>query len=205
MTSAFSALLCVLCVSSVEVVALAAEDSQARTASATPIRDSIDRVVARVLAEENSPCRKADEDGIPCFPITIETAGTVGPTVSVRDSLREIGSDNRPGPNRPPTVKEAAPYRPGPASAVGSVGFDPGCAGKAALKWLKGQNDTYYLYRVRGRGAVRILMYDHPADPSSFQGEVELLGRIDGECGAVAAYRHAEQEASSPPPDSDPK
>jgi hypothetical protein len=85
------------------------------------------------------------------------------------------------------------------------VGFDPGCAGKAALKWLKRQNDTYYLYRVRERGAERVVMYDHPAEPSSFQGEVELLGRIEGECAALAAYRRAEQETSSSPPASDPR
>jgi hypothetical protein len=185
----------------------AADDAPAKTRIVAPIRESIDRVVVRVLAEEKTPCRKADEDGIPCFPVTIETAGTVGPTVSVRDSLREIGSDKRPSPNRPPTVAESVRYRPGPASAVGSVGFDPGCAGKAALKWLKGQNDTYYLYGVRDRGVERVLMYDHPAEPSSFQGEVELLGRIEGECEALAAYRHAERETAAmpAPPASDPK
>ena len=187
--------------------AAAAIAGDAPVRSATPIRDSIDRVVARVFAEENEPCRRANEDGIPCFPVTIETAKTVKPTVSVRDSLREIDSDKHPSPNRPPTVKESAPFRHGPASAVGGVGFDPGCAGKAALKWLKGRNDTYYLYRVREPRGARIVMYDSPADPSSFQGDVELLGRLDGECEALAAYRAAERQAFPPAgtPAADPK
>src|SRR5262249_33587817 len=186
--------------------AAAADETPAKTPSATSIRDSIDRVVVRVLAEESTPCHKADEEGIPCFPITIETAGTVGPTVSVQDSLNEIGGDKRPSPNRPPTVAESAHHRPGPASAVGSGGFDAGGPGEAALNGLKGKNDPYSFYGGGAGGKERVLLYAPPAELSSFQGEVELLGRFGGKCEALAAYRHAEQEATATAaPASDPK
>jgi len=170
-----------------------------------PVSDSVDRVVARVLEEQKTPCQKATQEGVPCFPVVTEVSG---PTISVRDILRDLGSEKGPTPDRPPTRDEMKPFRPGPAALVVPLfGFDPGCAAKAALKRLKGKNDTYYLYRVRNQLGEQVLMYDHSVESGHFQGDVEFLGRIDGECEAVAAYRRAERKTSSspPPPSTDPK
>jgi hypothetical protein len=170
-----------------------------------PVSDSVDRVVARVLEEQKTPCEKAKQDGIPCFPVSREVSG---PTISVRDILRDLGSEKGPAPDRPPTREEMSPFRPGPAALVAPLfGFDPGCAGKAAIKRLKGRNDAYYLYRVRNQLGEQVLMYDHSVEPGHFQGDVEFLGRIDGECEAVAAYRRADRQISSspPPPSTDPE
>ena len=107
----------------------------------------------------------------------------------------------KPAPGGAPTVAEMGPYRPGPESTVAPlVRFDPGCVGKSFLKSLKGKNDTYYLYRLRDRQGDRVEMTDHKLDVATFQGEIEFLGRFDGECDAVAAYRREQARLVPPAP-----
>jgi hypothetical protein len=187
------------------VSAASGDEPPPTTLPPRPVSDSVDRVVARVLEEQKTPCQKANLDGVPCFPVATEV---FGPTISVRDILRDLGGEKGPAPDRPPTQDEMRPFRPGPAALVVPLfGFDPGCAGKSALKRLTGKNDTYYLYRVRNQLGEQVLMYDHSVEPGRFQGDLEFLGRVDGECEAVAAYRRAERKVSSapPPPSTDPK
>jgi hypothetical protein len=78
--------------------------------------------------------------------------------------------------------------------------FDPGCVGKSALKKLKGKNDVYYLYRIRDVHGVRVALYDRRLEATTFQGDLEFLGRFDGECDALGAYRQ-EQRKLEPRPD----
>jgi len=81
-------------------------------------------------------------------------------------------------------------------------GFDPGCVGKSLLKHIKGKNDTYYLYRMRDVRGEHTALYDHRVDAATFQGDLEFLGRFDGECQALAAYRHeAQKSPAGPQPD----
>jgi hypothetical protein len=153
--------------------------------SATPIRDSVERVVARMEEQRTDPCLRAIEEGRPCFPVTTTISG---PTYSVREGLREALASPAPPPR-----DEMGPYRPGPKSTVVPlVSFDPGCLGKSIFKKLKGRNDTYYLYRLRDPLGERVELYDRRLEASTFQGEIEQLGKFDGECDAIAAYRRAQ-------------
>jgi hypothetical protein len=174
--------------------------SPSPAASAPPrsIRDSIDPVVDRLEAERKDPCLKARREGVPCFPSQTETRG---PTASVREGLGlPDRSDKKPSPDRPPTVEEMGPYRPTPTKPAVSVTIDPGCVGKSILKGLRGKNDTYYLYRLRDVNGERVVLYDHRIDPLRFQGEVEFLGKFDGECDALAAYERERRRSPSPAP-----
>ena len=163
--------------------------------SPPPILESVERVVERLEAKRTSPCVEATQQGRPCFPAS---TGLPGPTASVRESLGLLGPKDAWSPDRPPTVAEMGPFRPGPPRAqipnAVSVSFDPGCAAKAALKKIKGKNDTYYLYRVRDPHGERVALYDHRLDAATFQGDLEFLGQFEGECAAIAALRHAEQK-----------
>src|SRR5258706_13812769 len=99
----------------------------------------------------------------------------------------------KPAPGGAPTVAEMAPYRPGPKIPPGSgLSFDPGCLVKGLMKSLKGKNDTYYLYRVRDTHGERVALYDRRLDAENFQGELAFLGKFEGECDALAAFRHEE-------------
>jgi hypothetical protein len=166
------------------------------TIPSRPLRDSVERVVGKVEEDRKAPCRKV-ADGVPCFSTSIE----VGPpevTTSVRDSLRDLGP---PGRASAPTIEEMKAFRPGPLSQVFPlVSFDPGCVGKSALKWLKGRNDTYYLYRVRDVRGERVALYDHRLEAATFQGSLEFLGKFDGECEALAAYRREDRKTGTPQP-----
>jgi hypothetical protein len=171
---------------------VAADDPPPTTLPPRPISDSIERVVRRLEEERKEACRRATEAGVPCFPVSTEATK---PEVSVRDSLRDLGPPSKPSPNRPPTLDELKGYRPGPvAEVVPLVTFDPGCVGKSALKRLKGKNDTYYLYRVRDVHGERVALYDRRLDAATFQGALEFLGRFEGECAAVAAFRREERK-----------
>lgn len=166
------------------------------TLAARPIRDSIERVIEKHEQEQKDPCRKAVQEGVPCFPVTNES---LGPGASVRDSLRHIASDGRPAPGRPPTLDEMKPFRPGSATqAVPLVSFDPVCAAKAAWKQLRGKNDVYYLYRIRDARGERVALYDHRVDALRFQGELAFLGRYEGECEARAAHAREARKLSLP-------
>jgi len=166
--------------------------------SPRPISDSIDRVVKRLEQERKDPCLQAKEKGQPCFPVEI-----VEPGISVRDSLRTPPTrddSQAPSPNRPPSKAEMAPYRRGRvAPIVGIFSFDPGCALKVTVKNLKGKNDVYYLYRERDIHGERVALYDHRLDASTFQGELEFLGKFEGECNALAAYQKEQRKKLSQP------
>lgn len=172
--------------------AVAADDPPPTTLSPRPLTDSIERVVRRLEEERKEACRRAVEAGVSCFPVSTEATK---PEVSVRDSLRDLGPASKPSPSRPPTLEEMKAFRPGPAGeVVPLVAFDPGCVGKSLLKRLTGKNDTYYLYRVRDVHGERVALYDRRLDASTFQGALEFLGRFDGECEAMAAYRREDRK-----------
>lgn len=171
---------------------LGADDPPPTTLPPRPINDSIERVVRRLEEERKEACRKATEAGVPCFPVSTEVAK---PDVSVRDSLRDLGPASKPSPNRPPTLEEMRGYRPGPEGLVVPFAtFDPGCAARSAIKRLKGKNDVYYLYRVHDAHGPRVALYDRRLDAATFQGALEFLGRFEGVCAAVAAFRREERK-----------
>ena len=176
----------------------ASEDPPPTTLPPRPISDSIERVVERLEKEREDPCRKTVAEGKPCFPVSTSVRG---PEASVRESLGVLLPGTAPSPDRPPTKDGLAPYRPGPVGPVISgVTLDPGCVAKSALKKLKGKNDVYYLYRIRDVHGVRVALYDRRVDATTFQGNLEFLGKFDGECDALAAYRQ-EQRKLEPRPD----
>ena len=72
------------------------------------------------------------------------------------------------------------------------------CIGKSALKKLKGKNDTYYLYRLRDVHGERVVLFDHRLDASRFQGDIAFLGKFDGECEALVAYRREQRRTGAP-------
>lgn len=153
------------------------------------VMEMAEQVIDALEAVAEDPCRKAQEEGLPCFPAT--STAVQGPRVSVRESLGLKLPEEQWSPGRPPTEKELKTFRPGPqGEVVNLVAFDPGCVGKSALKSLKGRSDTYWVYRLRDAQGERLALLDRPLDAAHFQGHVEQVGRFDGECEAVAAYRH---------------
>lgn len=170
--------------------------SPAASPAARPVSESVDRVVNRIEDAREDPCKKAAQEGRPCFPVSTTVRGE---EFSVRKSLGLPDPEkSKPPPGGAPTVAEMGPYRPGPrAIPVPLVKFDPGCVAKALLKSLKGKNDTYYLYRVRDTQGERVALYDRKLEAETFQGELAFLGRFDGECDAIAACRH--EELKHPP------
>jgi hypothetical protein len=178
-----------------------AEDPVTTTLPARPISSSIERVVERMEQQRKQPCAQAWAEGVPCFPVSTDL---YGPVFSVRDSLRDLGAKDGASPNRPPTIREMSPFRPGSQTpSVPMASFDPGCVAKSALKALKGRNDVYYLYRVRDAQGERIVLHDYRLAPASIQGDFELLGKFEGECEALAAYRRdarlSKAKVHSPP------
>jgi hypothetical protein len=163
------------------------------------VSDSVDRVVKRMEDDRADPCGKAATEGRPCFPVETRIKGE---EYSVRKSLGlpDLQKD-KPAAGTPPTLTEMSPYRPGPSAIpLYFYTFDPGCVAKGILKSLKGKNDTYYLYRVRDIHGERVELYDRRLEAETFQGELAFLGKFDGECDALAAYRH--EVAKLPPPPS---
>jgi hypothetical protein len=150
------------------------------------VRASVDPVVERMEKERTDPCWKSKEEGRPCFPITVIR----GPEYSVRGSLGITGDKMKPAPGTPPTTTEMSEYRPGSQTPIAGFSFDPGCVGKSILKSLKGKNDVYYLYVVSDAHGPRAELYDRKLDPATFQGLLTFVGRFEGECEAVAAWRH---------------
>jgi hypothetical protein len=173
----------------------AADDAPPAARPSRPIGESADRLVRKLDDDRKAPCGKATE-GVPCFPVSIERSGPEW-TISVRDSLDDLGPSGKTSPNRPPTKEEMRAFRPGSAGLVIPFAtFDPGCVGKSALKRLKGKNDTYYLYRVRDVQGERVALYAHRLEAATFQGSLEFLGRFEGECKALSAYKHEERKTS---------
>jgi hypothetical protein len=173
-----------------------AEEPPAPSPSARPISASVERLLKRLEEEEKPPCHRALSDKVPCFPVEVDTRA---PEYSVAKSLQEFVPDGSPSPSRPPTRAELAPKRPGYVGPTTATFFsvDPTCLAKSALKKLKGKNDAYYLYRLRDRTGERPVLTDRPLDAAAYAAHpdlrYELIGKFDGECEAIAAYRQAER------------
>jgi hypothetical protein len=159
-----------------------------------PIRESVDRAVARVI-EEYSPCGPAGEKRVPCFPVLVELEA---PEYSVKDSLRKLELDDRPMPG-PPTPAELNRFSANPLPVSGTVGFDPICKTKQLVQKIFGKGRTYYVYRVWDHTGERAVLREHPLDPAEFAGAPEFhyesLGRFGDECEAIKAYRKATHDA----------
>jgi hypothetical protein len=162
--------------------------SPAASPTGRPVSESVDRVVSRMEDAREDPCKSAAQEGKPCFPVSTAVRGE---EYSVRKSLGAPDLEkSKPAPGGAPTVAEMGPYRPGlEAIPLNAFSFDPGCVGKRILKSLKGKNDTYYLYRIRDIHGERVALYDRKLEAETFQGELAFLGKFDGECDALAAYR----------------
>ena len=146
----------------------------------------------RIEKERADPCLRAREEGRPCFPVTTTRKG---PDASVREEfLRPDPLPGKPAPGAP-TRDDLGPYRPGrPANTpLAQVTIDPGCVGRSLLKGLRGKNDTYHVYVIRDPRGERVAMYDRRLEAKTFQGDLEYVGRFDGECEAIAAVKAEEQ------------
>jgi len=166
-----------------------------------PIRDSIDRAVDAVVAAHLKPCGRAARLGVPCFPVSVEQEG---PRFSVAEALRRYRGRGSPAPG-PPTVAEIQDQMSGaPLSASGGVSFDPVCTARNLVRKLSGSNTTFYLYRMRDERGERPLLTDRELDPKAYavnpDVHYEYLGKFDGECAAVAAWRQALRKATEPAP-----
>jgi hypothetical protein len=173
-----------------------ADEPPPNPAPSRPLREAAARLVQKLEEDKKAPCRKVAKE-VPCFPVSTEQSRPEW-TVSVRDSIGDLGPAGKPSPNRPPTLDEMKAFRPGPAALlIPVVRFDPVCTGKSVLKRFRGKNDTYYLYRVRDIRGERVALYGHRLEAATFQGAVEFIGRFDGECEALAAYRHESNDQGS--------
>jgi hypothetical protein len=167
-----------------------------------PIHDSMDRVIDAVVEAHMQPCDVARQQGVPCFPVSVEREG---PRFSVAEALRRYRADGRPAPGVPTVAEIQRQMSGAPQSASGGVGFDPVCTAKNLVKKLSGGNTTFYLYRMWDeRGEERPLLTDREIDPKSFAANpavhYDFLGKFDGECAAVAAWRQALRKATEPKP-----
>lgn len=147
------------------------------------IAASVDRVVGEIEEARLAPCRLSAEAGTPCFSASVEAKA---PVYSVASYLRELHF-GKSGHS---------------ATGQGGITIDPVCSVKHVLKKLKKKNDTYYLYRVWDRSGEHAVMRERPFDPAVFQGipefHFELLGKVDGECAAVASFARADHLGSRP-------
>lgn len=166
------------------VAAASAEDAPSQTQPEQPIRSSIDRIAKEMQEERDAPCRKALEEGKPCFGALVEARA---PEYSVKASLENFVAEER---------RRRQPRPSG--SGVAIISFDPVCVGKSAVKAIKGKNDTYYLYWMRDQSGERPSLWEHPVDPATHPiaagVSYELIAKFDGECEAIAAFRRAERE-----------
>jgi hypothetical protein len=164
-----------------------------------PIRDSIDRVLDAVVLARLKPCDVALKQGVPCFPVSVEQEG---PRFSVAEALRRYRGTGSPAPGVP-TVAEIQDQMSGaPLSASGGVGFDPVCTVKKLFG--KKAGTTFYLYRTWDARGERPMLTERPLDPKAYalnpEFHYEYIGKFDGECAAVAAWRKALRRATEPEP-----
>ena len=72
------------------------------------------------------------------------------------------------------------------------------------MKKLSGKNTTFHLYRIWDARGEHPLLTDQVLDPKAYAANLdfhyEYLGKFDGECEAVAAWRKALREATEPKP-----
>jgi hypothetical protein len=168
-------------------------DEPSPTPSPTPspsILASVQRAVDQLGWKP--ACQAAEHDGVPCFPSDVERAGE---RYSVAESLNHIDTDG-PRPPGPPTGPEMLARlqwnAPGRVTLPFFV-FDPFCTGRSVAKWLKGKNDTYYVYRMVDAFGPRAAMYEKPIAPETYSQapavSYERIGEYKGECDALTAYR----------------
>jgi hypothetical protein len=164
-----------------------------------PIHDSVDRVVDAVVLAHLKPCSRADRLGVPCFPVSTEQEG---PRFSVAEALRRYRGVGSPAPGAPTVAETQHVLSGAPLSASGGIGFDPGCVAKKLFGKLSGK--SFHLYRVWDARGERPLLTDQPLDPKAYAANPEVhyeyLGKFDGECEAVAAWRKVLREATEPKP-----
>jgi hypothetical protein len=141
-----------------------------------------------VLTEHGQPCLPAQKEGLPCFPAQVEA--TPAPEESVAEALRRY-KDDRPTNARLTLSPNGTP--------IVGVSFDPFCAARSLVKAVRGKNDTYYLYRMWNHEGEHAVLRDRPIEMGMYgavpDAVYEFLGRISGECEAVAAWRKANREA----------
>jgi hypothetical protein len=162
------------------------------------IVESVDSAVDAFIRERMGPCRTSkSEDGVPCFPVTVERKWQY----SVADSLSHLEFDQQQSPGRPPTLAEMKAYRPGSESASGGVTFDPVCKTRQLFKMIAGTNRTYYLYRIWDADGERVSLRDRPLEAETFDSSPRFryvpLGSFTDECEAVAAWRKALRETAA--------
>ena len=169
----------------------------------TPIRDSVDRVIDRVVLAHLGPCQLAGREGVPCFPIAIDRERRY----SVADSMRSYRGTGAATPSVPTTADIQGQMAGAPQSASGGVGFDPVCTVKNLVKKLSGNGTTYYLYKTWDARGERPMMTDHKLDPFEYQSSpgvrFEYLGSFDSECAAVAAWNKALRDAVEKKPEAE--
>jgi hypothetical protein len=169
----------------------------------TPIRDSVDRVIDRVVLAHLGPCQLAGREGVPCFPIAIDRERRY----SVADSMRSYRGTGAASPSVPTTADIQGQMSGAPQSASGGVGFDPVCTVKNLVKKLSGNGTTYYLYKTWDARGERPMMTDHKLDPFEYQSSpgfrFEYLGSFDSECAAVAAWNKALRDAVDKKPEAE--
>jgi hypothetical protein len=188
-----------------------AQDAARARRRGTPIRDSIDRVIERIVLSHLQPCDLAKRDGVPCFPTGIEQEG---PRFSVAEALGRYRGTGSPAPGVPTAAEIQGQMSGAPQSASGGVGGDPVCGARKLWKKLQGKSTTYHLYRTWDERGERPLLTDHRLDPEDYrtnpQFHFEYLGEFSGECAAVAAWnktlrdavdREAGPAGPEPPPD----
>ena len=170
-------------------------------ASATPIRDSIDRAVEAVILAHFKPCENAKKQGVPCFPVSVEEEG---PRYSVAESLRAYRGTASPAPGAPTIAETQAHLSGAPLSQSGGVSFDPVCTAKNLFRKMSGKNTTFYLYRTWDARGERPMLTERPLDAKAYatntEFRYELVGRFDGACEATAAWRKTLREATAPEP-----
>jgi hypothetical protein len=177
-----------------------APDAGARRAPRRrPIHDSIDRAIEAVVEAHMKPCDVAQQQGVPCFPVSVEQEG---PRFSVAEALRRYRATGGPAPGVPTVAEIQRQMSGAPQSASGGVGFDPVCTAK--MLFGKKAGTTFYLYRTWDARGERPMLTDRPLDPKAYAANAdfhfEYLGKFDGECAAVAAWRAALRKATEPSP-----
>jgi len=154
-----------------------------------------------VLLAHEKPCEWARMMSVPCFPVSVEQEG---PRFSVAEALRRYRGTGSPAPGVP-TVSEIQHQLSGaPLLASGGVGVDPVCTTKNLIKKISGQSTTFHLYRMWDARGERPMLTDRALDPNTYAANLdvhyEYMGKFDGECEAVAAWRKALRKATEKKP-----
>jgi len=173
-----------------------AQDAARARRRGTPIRDSLDRVIERVVLSHLQPCDLARRDGLPCFPSGIEQEG---PRFSVAEALRRYRATGSPAPGVPTVGDIQGQMSGAPQSASGGVGGDPVCGARKLWQKLQGKSTRFHLYRTWDERGERPLLTEQRLDPEDYRANpsfhFEYLGEFSGECAAVAAWNKALRDA----------